>query len=279
MKFGMNLLISAADFDASTIPILELLRSIGYDGVELPLFDPQKDVRGWAERLDSLGLRRTAVTIRGEADNPISCDAVIRTRGVENTKRCLDQCAELGCETLCGPFHSALGYFSGAGPTDAEWQWGLESMRQVAEHAAAVGVRLAIEPLNRFENYLLTTHGDAARFARTVGVSGCGILYDTFHAHIEEKCVGPVIQDVADVLCHVHISENDRSTPGHGQVRWSETFAALRQVNYDGWLVVEAFGLALPEIAAATKIWRRMYASEEQLCRDALTFMKTMAAG
>ncbi len=278
MKFGMNLLIVAVDFDASTVPFLELLRSIGYDGVELPLLDPHKDVRGWAERLDNLGLDRTAVTVRGEADNPISGDAAIRAAGVENTIRCLDQCAELGCEVLCGPFHSALGHFSGAGPTAAEWQWGLDSMRQVAEHAATVGVRLAIEPLNRFETYLLNTLGDAARFARSVDVPGCGILYDTFHAHIEEKHVTPVIREAADVLCHVHISENDRSTPGQGQVHWSETFTALRDIEYDGWLVVEAFGLALPEIAAATKIWRRMFASEEQLCREALPFMKSMVA-
>ena len=82
----------------------------------------------------------------------------------------------------------------------------------------------------------------------------------------------------ADVLCHVHISENDRSTPGTGDIKWADNFDALREIGYDGWLVVEAFGLALPEIAAATKIWRRMYVNEEQLARDALAFMKHQVA-
>ena len=113
-------------------------------------------------------------------------------------------------------------------------------------------------------------------FVREVNQPSCGILYDTFHANIEEKSTSPVIQEVADVLRHVHISENDRSTPGQGNVRWQETFQGLRDSGYDGWLVVEAFGLALPEIAAATKIWRRMYESEEQLASDALAFMKRM---
>jgi D-psicose/D-tagatose/L-ribulose 3-epimerase len=72
----------------------------------------------------------------------------------------------------------------------------------------------------------------------------------------------------------VHISENDRSTPGEGGVDWDTTFRALKQVNYDGWLTVEAFGLALPELAAATKIWRRMFPSEEHVAREALKFMK-----
>ena len=140
-------------------------------------------------------------------------------------------------------------------------------MTQVAEHANGSGVTLACEPLNRFETYLLTCHGDAARFAREVNQPSCGIMYDTFHANIEEKSVGPVLNEIKDVLKHIHISENDRSTPGQGNVRWEETFAALKEIGYDGWLVVEAFGLALPEIAAATKIWRRMFESEESLLR------------
>jgi D-psicose/D-tagatose/L-ribulose 3-epimerase len=99
-------------------------------------------------------------------------------------------------------------------------------------------------------------------------------MYDTFHANIEEKNVAAAIRSCGDLLVHVHISENDRSTPGAGNVRWDETFDTLREIGYDGWMVVEAFGLALPEIAAATKIWRRMFDSEEQLARDALTLMR-----
>jgi D-psicose/D-tagatose/L-ribulose 3-epimerase len=100
------------------------------------------------------------------------------------------------------------------------------------------------------------------------------MMYDTFHSNIEEKNIAEAIRSCQDVLTHVHISENDRSTPGTGNVNWQENFDTLMEVGYDGWMVVEAFGLALPEIAAATKIWRRMYDSEEQLARDALAFMK-----
>ena len=100
------------------------------------------------------------------------------------------------------------------------------------------------------------------------------MMYDTFHANIEEKSIPQAIRDCADVLAHVHISENDRSTPGAGNVLWAENFDTLKEVGYDGWMMVEAFGLALPELAAATKIWRRMFESEEQLSRDALAFMK-----
>ena len=137
---------------------------------------------------------------------------------------------------------------------------------------------LGLETLNRFECYLLNTHADTARFVREVNHPNCRAMYDTFHAHIEEKNIPDAIRACAPVLCHVHISENDRSTPGQGNVRWKENFDALREVNYNGWMVIEAFGLALPELAAATKIWRRMFASEEQLARDGLAFMKAEVA-
>jgi len=278
MKFGMNLLLWTGELHEGMLPVLESLKRLGYDGVELPIFNTELDYAAWGRRLDSLGLLRTAVTVRGADDNPISSDPAIRARGVELTRKVLDCCAAVGATTLVGPYHSALGHFSGKGPTADEWKWGIDSMRQVAEHAGRAHVMLGVECLNRFETYLLNTHADSARFVREIGHPNCRMMYDTFHANIEEKSISRAIHGCADVLCHVHISENDRSTPGQGNVRWCENFDALRQINYDGWLMVEAFGLALPELAAATKIWRRMFESEEQLCRDALAFMRAEVA-
>lgn len=278
MRLGMNLLLWSGELNEALVPALEMLKRIGYDGVEIPLFNLDLNYGQWGERLNGLGLQRTAVTVRGVDDNPISSDAKVRQKGIDGTKKALDCCAAAGATHLVGPFHSALGHFSGKGPTADEWKWGVESMRAVAEHAGSVGVILGVECLNRFETYLLNTHADAAKFAREVDHPACRMMYDTFHSNIEEKDVGLAIHGCKDVLCHVHISENDRSTPGKGNVRWKENFDALRQINYNGWLMVEAFGLALPELAAATKIWRRMFESEEQLSRDALAFMRAEVA-
>jgi D-psicose/D-tagatose/L-ribulose 3-epimerase len=275
MKFGMNLLLWSGEINDGMLPTLEMLKKQGYDGVELPLFNLDLDYAAWGKQLDNLGLQRTAVTIRLPGDNPISPDAAERKKGIELTCRALDCCAAVGATHLVGPYHSALGHFSGAGPTQDEWKWGLESMRAVAEHAAKTNVTLGLECLNRFETYLLNTHADSSRFAREVNHPNCKVMYDTFHANIEEKSIPDAIRACADVLCHVHISENDRSTPGSGNIRWQQNFDTLKEVGYDGWLMIEAFGLALPEIAAATKIWRRMFESEEQLSRDGLAFMKS----
>jgi D-psicose/D-tagatose/L-ribulose 3-epimerase len=275
MKFGMNLLLWSGELTDAMLPVLEKLQAMGYDGVELPIFDPNPDkFARWGKRLDEIGLARTAVTIRTAADNPISPDAKIRAAGVANMKLALACCQAASAPLLCGPYHSAIGEFTGTGPTPDEWKWGVEVMRQNAENAAAAGVVLGVEYLNRFECYLLNSVVDTVRFVRDVDHANCRMMYDTFHANIEEKDIVQAIRDCAAYTVHVHISENDRSTPGQGHVPWAETFKTLKETGYDGWMVIEAFGLALPELAAATKIWRRMYRSEEQLARDGLAFMR-----
>lgn len=279
MRFGLNLLLWTDTLHDQILPILDEIKQIGYDAVEVPIFelDVEKYAK-WGKRLDDAGLARTGVTIRGGADNPISADPKIRRQGVENNKRALDCAQAAGCEALVGPLHSAIGEFSGQGPSADEWKRGVESMREVAEHAGQAGVMLGLEYLNRFECYFLNSAADGARFCRDVNHPNCKMMYDTFHSHIEEKNTVEAIRTLKDCLAHVHISENDRSTPGQGNVRWAETFDTLHEIGYDNLMVVEAFGLALEKIVAATKIWRRMYQSEHQLASDALKFMKTEVA-
>lgn len=198
MKFGMNLLLWSGDLTDAMLPVLEKLQAMGYDGVELPIFDANPDkFAQWGKRLDEIGLERTAVTIRTPADNPISPDAKIRAAGVANMKSALACCQAAGAPLLCGPYHSAIGEFTGAGPTADEWKWGVDSMRHNAENAAAAGVMLGVEYLNRFECYLLNSVADTVRFVREVDHPNCRMMYDTFHANIEEKDVVQAIRDCA----------------------------------------------------------------------------------
>ncbi|WP_153558986.1 sugar phosphate isomerase/epimerase family protein [Roseimaritima sediminicola] len=278
MKYGMNLLLWSGEVTEDLYPTIEHLKAAGFDGVELPMFNLDLDYAALGKKLDEVGLERTAVTIRNLEDNPISPEASVRAKGVELNKKTLDCCAAAGVETLVGPYHSAIGHFSGAGPSEDEWKWGVESMQKTAEYAQEVGVKLGVEALNRFECYFLNTHADSARFARDVDNPACGIMYDTFHSNIEEKDIAAAVRAGGDKLFHIHISENDRSTPGEGLIRWEENFDAIVGCGYDGWLVIEAFGLALPEIAAATKIWRRMYKDEMTLATEGLRFMRDQIA-
>ena len=276
MKYGMNLLLWTDDpTQESLLPLYERLAAMGFDGLELPVFDPRPEAFATlGRRLDEMGLERTAVAIRNAEDDPISPDAAVRSAALDATQRALDCCEAVGAKLLCGPLYAAIGQFSGSGPTSEEWGRSVEVLRSAADYAAATGTRLSLEFLNRFEIYLLNTAADTARFAREVGRDNLGVHYDTFHAAIEEKNVSDAIASCADQLSHVHISENDRGTPGKGQVRWEETFRALAAGGYDGWLTIEAFGQALPSLAAATKIWRPLFDDPEQLAADGLAFMR-----
>ena len=276
MKYGMNLLLWATAVDESHDGILEQIKEIGYDGVEVPIFEHDAAAfQRLGGKLDEMGLERTAVTVSTGDANPISPDSSVRAEAVTRLKGAVDMCELVGAPMLCGPYHSALGEFSGAMPSEEEWANGKATLREVADYAGEKGVTLVLEYLNRFELYFLNSAADCARFVREVDHPNLRMMYDTFHANIEEKDITEAVKSCIDVCAHVHISENDRSTPGSGGVDWDTSFAALKEVGYEGWMVVEAFGLSLPDLAAATKIWRRMYESEQQLATDALAFMKS----
>ena len=280
MKYGLNLLLWTSSVDESIFPTLEKIKSWGYDGVELPVFDMQLPAyQKIGKKLAEVGLESTAVTVCTDDANPISPDAAIRQAGIERINKAVDMCAAAGSTHLCGPIHSALGTFVGRGRTDDEWKWGQESLAKAADYAQKQNVTLVVEYLNRFETYFLNSAEDTGRFCREVNHPHLKMMYDTFHANIEEKDPLAAVAACQDQMVHVHISENDRSTPGDGQVNWNASFEALRRAKYDGWLTIEAFGLALPELAAATRIWRRMFSTEESLAKRGLEFMKSRWEG
>ena len=279
MKYGINLYLWADDMHDSLMPVLEKLKRIGYDGVEVPIFDlDQTKWKLWAQRLDDLGLERTANTVIAPEHNPISAEGAIREAAYRHMQRVVDCCATVGSSILCGPHQVALGVFTGRGATDDEWKRSTEHLRRVAEYAAGSGVVLAEEVVNRFELYHLNTLDQGIRLVDEVAHPNCRLHLDTFHAHIEEKNTADAIRRAGDRIAHVHISENDRGVPGTGSVAWDAAFDALRDIGYDGWLTVEAFGNFLPNLAAATKIWRPLFESEEQLAVDAHAFLSAKLA-
>lgn len=276
VRFGMNLLLWTAGVDESHFPLIESLKAWGFDGVELPLFDADEAMLArTARHLSEVGLSATTVTVSPAEANPIDPDPAGRRRALDYLKQRIDWTAALGAELMCGPFHSALGSFSGTGPTADEWNRSVEVLRAAAEHADQAGVSLSVEPLNRFEIYLLNTAEDANRFVQAVNHPRLGYLYDTFHANIEERDITVALRSHGAGINHVHMSENDRGVPGRGHVHWKETCECLRGLGYTGWLTIEAFGRALPELAAATKVWRDLFDSEEQVAREGLDFIRS----
>jgi D-psicose/D-tagatose/L-ribulose 3-epimerase len=216
LKLAMNMLLWTDDIaDPRHQGLLEMLAQAGYDGVEVPIFalDPAR-YEALAVRLDALGLAALALTAPTPEANPISANPDERRVALERSLRSLECASAVGAEIVGGPFHAAPTVFSGVAPTAAERGWAIDGLRTLAEAAVPLGVTLALESLNHFEHYLTTTAHETAALCREVDHPQCRMLYDTFHAHMEEKDLREAIVGCADVLAYVHLSESDRSTPG-----------------------------------------------------------------
>ncbi|MFN3550145.1 MAG: sugar phosphate isomerase/epimerase family protein [Mesorhizobium sp.] len=270
MKIGMCMFLWTTSVSAEHEAILRDIKATGFDGVEIPVFEgAPDDYRRLGDRLDAIGLERTAVSAMGDpAMNLIGEDAATRAAGIAHVKWAIDCAAALGARTLSGPLHSTLGHFSGEGPTRQEFERSIASQRAIGAHAAERGVTIGLEALNRFECYLVNTMDALSAHVDAIGHPNIKAMYDTFHANIEEADpIGAFTRNLRNIV-HIHISENDRGVPGGGNIPWDETFAAIKASGYDGWLTIEAFGRALKDLGAATKVWRDFAESPEAVYRD-----------
>ncbi|RVU27000.1 sugar phosphate isomerase/epimerase [Sandaracinomonas limnophila] len=261
-KLAMNTLVYGPDMNESIIKHLAYIKEVGYEGVEIPIFETDLAYwEPWKKEIDRLGLTVFTVTFLGADKNTISSDPAIRQNGIDFLKKAVDVTAYLGASFLSGPYHSALGVFSGAAPTQQELDWSKESMLAVADHADKMNVTLGLEYLNRFENYVVSSADQLYSLVKAINHPRVKIMFDTFHAHIEEFNTGKAMVRIADEIVHVQLSESTRATLGEGQVHWDNVFEGLKEMNYQGWLVVEAFTPLLP----AACIWRKNYTTEEEL--------------
>lgn len=278
-KLGMNLFIWTMTMNEDLSDTLRFLKQTGFDFVEMPVNDT--DVGKWhrlGQQAADLGLGVQTCTILPPDLSLISPDEAVRRAGVDYLKAVVDCSAAAGSPILMGPLYAGFKTFTGKPATEEEWNWSVEAMREVAEHAHEQGVTLAVEYLNRFEVYLLTCADDLRRYVEAVDHPACRAAFDTFHANMEEKSIPDAIRTLAPYLVHVQISENDRSTPGKGHIHFDEVFQALADVGYNGPIAIEAFGPNPPELAAATHIFRPMFDSPEQLAAEGYQFLKSERA-
>jgi D-psicose/D-tagatose/L-ribulose 3-epimerase len=255
MKFGVNTYIWGATFGPADFDLLPRLKAGGFDGVELPILDPQSfPADAIARELDRVGLARTAVANVPRGSSLASADAGERQRAREHVAACVAIARDLGAAILAGPMYTPVGFLTGGRRTAEEWTWAVDSWQQLAPVVDAAGLEIGIEALNRFETYFLNTAADAARLCDAIGSPRIGILLDTFHANIEEKTIGGALRDAGRHLKHLHVCENDRGVPGSGHVAWDEFFATVAAMGYDRWMTIESFGFSLGELSTAAAV-------------------------
>lgn len=280
MKIGFNLLLWTGHVTEENFSLLQKLKAVGYDGVEIPIFDTSdpSHFKKIGQALKDTGLEATAVTVLpDEAHSAISDNPAHRQGAVDHLKRVIECAHNAGVQLLCGPYYQVLGQFTGRFPTETELDHAADVHRTIAPIAQEAGVKCAIETLNRFEAHLLNTMEQGASYVKRVNHPNFGSMYDTFHANIEEKDPIGCIDTLNDSggLFHIHISENDRGTPGRGHAPCREAIRKAKSIGYNGWFTIEAFGGALPDLAAATRVWRNFFASPEEVYTEGFQLIRS----
>lgn len=283
MKFGVNTWIWTAPLTTDELEDLApKIAKMGFDHIEIPIDDPKTlDFKKVGGIVKKAGINSISFCAAMSPDRDlIDPDPKVRQNGLDYLKSSVDGLALVGGKNLVGPFYSAVGrtWQQSADEREHDMKILVAILKDLAEYAGKQGVVLGLEPLNRFETSFITTAEQAIELVDRVNHPSCKIMLDTFHMNIEEDSLGDAIRKVGPRLVQVHSNENNRGTPGAGHVPWKEVAQALKDINFDGVLVIESFTNKVKSIARAAAIWRPLAPSQDALAADGVKFLKALLA-
>jgi D-psicose/D-tagatose/L-ribulose 3-epimerase len=273
MHFGASTFIWASPFSNRTLELIDRVKAIGFDLLEICVENPDTiDVPAIRAKAAQADIGVTICGAFGPSRNLSAEDDAVRSAGLDYLERCIDFAKGLGSPFVSGPMYCAVGATELLDKKAREKQWNraVGSLRVAAAYAADLGIKLAIEPLNRFETDLINTVDQGLRLVDDIGAPNVGLLLDTFHMNIEEKDIPGAIGRAAGRIVEFHASSNDRGTPGEDHLPWPRIARALKGADYGGPIVIEAFTPEIREIAKAVSIWRPLARSQDALATDGL---------
>jgi D-psicose/D-tagatose/L-ribulose 3-epimerase len=282
MKFGVNSFVWVSP--CTTKAVKELapkVKSMGFDVLEIACENPDLlDISTIKNEIEGYGLSPIMCGVFGADRNLCSFDPQVRENARKYILWMIDSAAYVGSPVVCGPMYSSVGkdHLEDSEAREREWTLAVTGMRELADYAAGKGIKLALEPLNRFETDMINTVSQGLAFIKDVGQENVGFHLDTFHMHLEEKSSAQAICQAGDKIFHFHACENDRGVPGTGQVHWHEIASALKSIHYEGPVVIESFTSQVKEIARAVNIWREIAPSQDAIAIQGLQFLKTLFA-
>ncbi|OUM99489.1 MAG: sugar phosphate isomerase [Firmicutes bacterium ZCTH02-B6] len=280
MRFGVNTFIWESPLSTAHVEALaDKAAQLGCDVLELACEDPALlDFPRVRDALAARGLEPVVCGAFGPGRDISSDDASARQGGVAYIRQLIDAAALVGAGIVCGPMYSQTGKarLLSDDARGAERRRAVSALKGLADYAAERGVRLALEPLNRFETDMINTVQQGMDFLAEVDHPAVGLHLDTFHMHIEEKSPAGAVRLAGDRLFHFHACENDRGVPGTGQVAWESIALALRETGYDGAVVIESFTPAVRSIAQAVCLWRPIAPDQDSIAREGLRFLRQL---
>lgn len=281
MQIGISTWVWTSPADDEVLRrLVPQVAEMGYDVVEIPVESPGQFDIDLAKRLAAdAGVGLSVCAVIGGGRDLLLDDEV--DAGLDYLRACIDVAQALGSPAIAGPFYSAVGrcWSMSAAERDREIGRLAERLRDLGEYGAERGVELGIEPLNRFETSFMNTTAQTLELVERVNHPGVGLALDMFHLGIEEKSLGDAIRLAEGRIKHVQVAENDRGTPGTGQLDWDGVARALQDVGYDGRVVIETFSDRVEAIARAAAIWRPLAPDSDTLAREGLAFLRGLFGG
>jgi D-psicose/D-tagatose/L-ribulose 3-epimerase len=275
LKYAVHAYAWTTSWSNKTLDLINRAKGLGLDAIEIPLMELDLvDPKAIRERLDQVGLGVCTSTACSELNDITGEDEETRRRGLVYLEGCVRATAEMGATCLSGVIYSAIGRKIKGMPDERYWDRSAKALKQVAKLAADLGVTVGIEPINRYESFLVNTCDQALRLKGMIDEPNIGIHLDAYHMNIEESNFYDPTKKAVPYLCHYHLSESHRGTPGTGTVNWDEIYRALGEANYTGMVGLESFAEVSDAMRPATCIWRPLATSSDDLLRDGLTYLK-----
>ena len=262
-----------------TLDIIDRARNLHFDLVEVPLMEIEKiDAAAIKARAAEAGMALCTSTACSEATDPTSEDPAVRAAGLHYLKQCIQATADMGGTVFTGVTYSAIGRKITGRPDEKYWDRAADILRDAARYGADLGVTIGIEAINRYETFLVNTAEQALALRERIGEPNVKVHLDAYHMNIEETDFYTPTKTAAPQLCHFHLSESHRGTPGTGTVDWDGIYRALGDTGYQGIVGLESFESVSPAMAAATCMWRSLAESSDQLLGDGLKYLKSLEA-
>jgi D-psicose/D-tagatose/L-ribulose 3-epimerase len=282
MKFGINTFLFTSPFTSASTRLFPQFKAWGFDGVEIAVEDPKKfDAQFVRKELERHGLICTSVCACFPPSRDLRGTPTQQRSTISYLNELVDIAHVLGTNIVMGPLYSATGRADAVPAAEYQKQWRTvrDHLKTICTNAEAHGKIICMEPLNRFETDFLNTVEQGLEMIAEVKSPVLKLLLDTFHMNIEEKNPTDAIRRAGEHVGHFHASASDRGTPGNDHVDWHGTAQALRDIEYQGAVVIESFTTDVKVIARAAAIWRKIEPDRDAIARDGVKFLKkTFAA-
>jgi len=277
MKIGVHAYAWTSEWSNKTLGLIQRAKNLGLDLIEIPLMrldlcDPDA-IKAEVQRV---GIDVCTSTVLNIDTDLTSDSSEVRKKGVDYLKDCVKATVQMGGNSLSGVIYSAIGKKSDKRPGRKEWENSAAGLKEVCRYARDFGVTVGVEPVNRYETYLINTSRQAVELVSMIDEPNAAVHLDTYHMNIEEKDFYEATKLAGDKLCHYHLCENDRGIPGTGLVDWDGIFRALGEMNYQGNAALESFVEVSDNMREATCIWRDLAPSGDALVSEGLKFIRSM---